>query len=72
MDSGMRWQHQSAQDNLENVAVTELARVVSALAALTRMLVGAKRWPFPRGLAPEQRAETARLGKELFGIRAEA
>ena len=63
-----RSQHPSAQDNLENVAVTELAHVVSALAKVTRTLAGAQRWPFPRGLAPEQRAETARLGKELFGI----
>ena len=64
----MRWQHHSAQDNLDNVAVTELARVVSALAKVTRILAAARRWHFPRGLAPEQRAETARLGKELFGI----
>jgi len=72
MDSGMRWQHHSAQDNLENVSVTELARVVGALAQATRALARAVRWPFPRGLAPEQRAETARLGKELFGIKANA
>ena len=72
MDSGMRWQHHSAQDNLENVAVSEVARVVSALAKVTRTLAGARRWPFPRGLAPEQRAETARLGKELFGLQVRA
>jgi hypothetical protein len=72
MDSGMRWQHHSAQDNLENVAVTELAHVVSALAKVTRTLAGARRWPFHRGLAPEQRAETVRLGKELFGIQGRA
>ena len=68
LDSGMRWQHHSAQDNLENVAVSEVVRVVSALANVTRTLAGARSWPFPRGLAPEQHAETARLGKELFGI----
>ena len=72
MDSGMRWQHHSAQDNLENVAVAEVARVVRALVKVTGRLAGARRWPFPRGLAPEQRAETARLGKELFGIQGKA
>ena len=46
MDSGMRWQHHSAQDNLENVAVNELARVVSALAKVTRTLAAAPRLPF--------------------------
>jgi hypothetical protein len=72
MDSGMRWQHHSAQDNLENVSVTELVRVVSSLAKVTRALASARRWPFPRGLATEQRAETARLGKELFGLQGRA
>jgi hypothetical protein len=46
-----------------------LARVVSALGKVTRTLADARRWSFPRGLAREQRAETARLGKELFGLK---
>ncbi len=69
MDSGMRWQHHSAEDSLDNVSVTELARVVQALAGLTCELAKAERWPFAKGLAPEQRAETARLGRELYGLR---
>jgi len=69
MDSGMRWQHHSAQDNLENVSVEELARVVGALESLVKRLADARRWPFGSGLAPAQVAETARLGRELFNLR---
>ena len=69
MDSGMRWQHHSAQDNLDNVSVTELGRVIHAVTSVTRTLAGAEHWPFPRGLAADQQAETARLARELFGIR---
>lgn len=70
MDSGMRWQHHSVHDNLDNVSVAELARVVRATGAVIRGLANRSRWPFPRGLAPEQRAETARLARDLFGLRA--
>lgn len=70
MDGGMRWQHHSAQDALDNVSADELIRVVCAVAQVTGELARATRWPFPRGLAPEQRAETARMAKELFGLRA--
>lgn len=69
MDSGMRWQHHSAQDNLENVSVEELARVVGALESLVKWLANARRWPFGNGLAPAQVVETARLGRELFNLR---
>ncbi|HEY5915319.1 MAG TPA: M20/M25/M40 family metallo-hydrolase [Verrucomicrobiae bacterium] len=68
MDSGMRWQHHSAQDNLDNVSVTELARVIAALAAVVTSLSRSPRWPFGPGLAPSQVFETARLGRELFGL----
>jgi Peptidase family M28 len=70
MDSGMRWQHHSAQDNLENVSVAELSRVVGALEGLVKALADKPRWPFGHGLAPAQVAETARLGRELFNLRA--
>jgi len=70
MDNGMRWQHHSAQDNLDNVSVEELARVVGAVGGLVNSLAKAARWPFGPGLAPEQVAETARLGRELFNLRA--
>ncbi len=68
MDTGMRWQHHSEQDDLDNVSVEELARVVQALAATISHLVHQESWPFTRGLTPEQRAETIRMGKELFGF----
>jgi hypothetical protein len=69
MDSGMRWQHHSAQDDLDNVSVEELARVIKAVASVTGILARSPRWTFRRGLAPAQRAETARLAKELFDLK---
>jgi Iap family predicted aminopeptidase len=68
MDSGMRWQHHSAQDNVENVSVYELMRVVRAVGGVAAVLARSSRWPFGRGLAREQRAETVRMVKELFGF----
>jgi hypothetical protein len=68
MDSGMRWQHHSAQDNLENVSIEELVRVVRAVGGIASTLAQQSRWPFARGLAAEQRAESARMAKELFGF----
>jgi hypothetical protein len=69
MDSGMRWQHHSAHDNLENVSVPELARVIGAVQGVTRELAQASRLPFRRGVAPEHKAETVRLARELFGFK---
>jgi hypothetical protein len=71
MDNGLRWQHHSVHDQLDNVSTVELSRVVQALGALAGELAAKPRWPFTRGLAPEQRAETARLARELFGLRAD-
>jgi hypothetical protein len=70
MDSGMRWQHHSEHDHLGNVSTEELTRVVRGVSGVAAQLASTLRWPFPRGLAPEQRAETARLAKDLFGLRA--
>ncbi|HEV2207508.1 MAG TPA: M28 family peptidase [Verrucomicrobiae bacterium] len=70
MDGGMRWQHHSAQDALDNVSADELMRVVRAVSGVTGQLARTAHWPFRRGLAREQRAETARMAKELFGLRA--
>jgi len=70
MSNGLRWQHHSAHDRLDNVSVVELSRVVRAVGALAGDLAAKPRWPFARGLAPDQRAETARLARELFGLRA--
>ena len=68
MDSGMRWQHHSAHDNLQNVSTTELVRVVVAVAGVALDLASNSRWAFPRGVEPEQRVETDRLARELFGF----
>jgi hypothetical protein len=70
MDSGMRWQHHSAHDNLANVSVEELARVVRAVGTVARQLASQAKWPFSRGLAPEQGAETRRLARDLYGLSA--
>ena len=70
MDSGMRWQHHSSQDNLGNVSMTELARVIHAVLKVATTLAGTTRWAFGRGVAPEQQAETSRLARELFGFQA--
>jgi hypothetical protein len=64
----MRWQHHSAHDNLDNVSAPELARVIRAVAGVAGTLAQASRWPFGRGVAPEQQAETERLARELFGF----
>ena len=72
MDSGMRWQHHSAQDNLENVSIAELQRVIRAVGSVVVELARAARWPFGRGVAPEHRSETRRLARELFGFNSRA
>ena len=68
MDGGMRWQHHSASDSLENVSGTELAKVIGAVAGVTNSLARTLRWPFGRGVAPEHQSETRRLARELFGF----
>jgi Zn-dependent M28 family amino/carboxypeptidase len=68
MDGGMRWQHHSAHDNLENISVPELERVILAVAGVTSSLAQNPSWRFGRGVAPEQQAETNRLARELFGF----
>jgi hypothetical protein len=68
MDSGMRWQHHSEHDTLDNVSVAELARVVLACGGVGLALARQARWPFRRGLAPDQRAETLRLARDLFDL----
>jgi Zn-dependent M28 family amino/carboxypeptidase len=68
MDGGMRWQHHSAHDNLDNISVPELNRVIHAVEGLARELARTGRWPFGRGVATEHRAETRRLARELFGF----
>jgi hypothetical protein len=69
MDAGMRWQHHSVHDNLDNVSARELWRVVQALRGVVLKLAGLPHWPFRRALAPEQRHETARLARDLYGLR---
>jgi hypothetical protein len=69
MDSGARWQHHSAQDNLDNVSAPELMRVIRAVGAVVLSLANRPRWPFGRGLAAEQRAESFRMARDLYGLK---
>lgn len=69
MNFGMRWQHHSVHDNLDNVSVDELARVVNAMAAVTRLLANESRWQFTCGLAKHQEKETLRLARELYDLK---
>lgn len=69
MDSGMRWQHHSPHDNLDNVSEDQLGHVVQAMTGLASWLAAREKWPFDNGQDPEQRAETVRLAKDLFDLR---
>ncbi len=66
---GGRWQHHSAHDNLENVSVAPVLRLLAAAAPFIAGLARRARWPFPATLPPEQLREARRLGRELFGVR---
>jgi len=68
MSSGARWQHHSGFDNLANVSVPELQGVIDAVAAVGVELANSARWPFPRGLAKEQRAATVKLARDLYDL----
>lgn len=70
MDGGMRWQHHSAHDDLDNVSGKELERVTHALGGVTLELARSTAWAFPRGMAPEYRKPIALMAREMFGIRA--
>ena len=68
MDGGMRWQHPTAPRTISKRLATELAKVIQAVSAVAE-LARSPRWPFSRGLARQQRPETARMAHELFGLR---
>jgi hypothetical protein len=65
--SGGRWQHHSVHDNLDNVSVTEVQRLLGAVAPLIDDLASRASWPFSVALPAEQTAAARRLGRELFG-----
>ena len=70
MDGGMRWQHHSAYDDLNNISGKELERVIDAVGGVTSELARSTAWSFPRGMAPEYRKPIALMAREMFGIRA--
>ncbi|MBL9214475.1 MAG: M28 family peptidase [Opitutaceae bacterium] len=66
---GGRWQHHSVHDNLDNVSVAEVVRLLRAVGPLVQELAATTRWPFAPGLPAAERAAARRLGRELFGLR---
>jgi hypothetical protein len=68
MDSGMRWQHHSSHDNLDEVSAEELTRAVAAVTGLLRSLANQATWPFKRGLPPPQQKRTQQLFKDLYDL----
>ena len=65
----MRWQHHSAHDNLNEVCVDEAAKAVRAVAAVIKTLAGKPRWPFGGGLSGEQKRQTLKFARDLYGMR---
>src|SRR6266850_858313 len=57
----MRWQHHSAHDNLEEVAVEEAAKAVRGVAGTVHALANNPRRPFRRGLPQPLRSQTLRF-----------
>jgi hypothetical protein len=72
MDGGMRWQHHSAQDNLDNSSVAELQRVIGAVEGVSSELARSAKWPFPRGMAKEYRKQISLMARDMFGLRGSA
>ncbi len=65
--AGGRWQHHSTADNLDNVSVPEIQRLLGAVLPLARKLAAAKKLPFPAKLSPAQHAEARAIGRALYG-----
>jgi Peptidase family M28 len=65
-----RWQYPSPHDTLENVSVSEVGRLLRAVAPVVGDLAGMARWPFLRRLPAAQRIAARRLGRELFALEA--
>jgi aminopeptidase YwaD len=72
MDGGMRWQHHSSQDNLDNSSVAELQRVIGAVEGVSSELARSAKWPFPRGMASEYRKQISLMARDMFGLRGSA
>lgn len=64
---GGRWQHHSEHDDLANVSVAEIRRLLAAFHPLIVSLAKQKKWPFPGGLPRAVWAEARHVGRQLFG-----
>lgn len=69
VSGGHRWQHHSQEDSLQNVSVEQADAVARAVGAMVGRLAGSRQWRWKRTLPSAVRAETARLARELFGLR---
>lgn len=64
---GGRWQHHSRHDNLENVSIPEVQRLLTAVHGMAAGLANRARWPFPSRLPAAQLAQAQQIGRDLFG-----
>lgn len=64
---GGRWQHHSRHDNLENVSVPEVQRLLTAVHGFALTLASRRPWPFPARLPAAQLAQARQIGRDLFG-----
>lgn len=69
MDGGMRWQHHSAQDDLSNVSVEEVQKIVRGVGGVVFELARSAKWKFPRGMAPEFQKPIRLMARDMFGLR---
>lgn len=65
--AGGRWQHHSVHDNLDNVSLEVLSRLLDAAGPLIDTFAQEKKWGFAARLPAPIHAEARKIGRELFG-----
>jgi aminopeptidase YwaD len=64
---GGKWQHHSSHDNLDNISIPQLARLLEAVAPWVRQLADHSRWPFAARLSAEQQRAARRISRAVLG-----
>jgi hypothetical protein len=65
--AGGRWQHHSVHDNLDNISLPVLSRLLDAAGPLIDTLAQEAKWGFGTRLPVPVHAEAKKIGRELFG-----